>query len=99
MLCYLLFLIDSFLFLDFLFFVCSMKKCRPLTFWTEEQKEKFIAKEDFSYTVWRAANAIMDVRLEDMKLEIQARLENGEALDDIKFLGPGCYMPEDETKQ
>ena len=76
-----------------------MKKCRLLTFWTEEQKEKFIVKEDFSYTVWRAANAIMDVRLEDMKLEIQARLENGEAIDDIKFLGPGCYLPEDETKQ
>ena len=75
-----------------------MKKCRPLTFWTEEQKQKFIAKEDFSYTVWRAANAIMDVRMEDMRLDIKSRLDNGETLEEMKFVGPDCYG-NDESKQ
>ncbi len=70
------------------------KKCRPLNFWTEEQKEKFIGNEGFSYTVWRAANAIMDVRMEDMNLQIKARLDAGEKLKDMKFVAPGCYREE-----
>jgi len=70
-----------------------MKPCRPLAFWTEEQKQRFIDKEDFSYTVWRAANAIMDVRLENMRLQIKGRLDAGEKLEDMPYVGPGCYVP------
>ncbi len=69
-----------------------MKPCRPLTFWTEEQKQRFIDNEDFSYTVWRAANAIMDVRMENMRLQIKGRLGAGEKLDDMPYVGPGCYL-------
>jgi len=69
-----------------------MKPCRPLSFWTEEQKKKFIDKEDFSYTVWRAANAIMDVRTENMRLQIKSHLDAGEKLEDMKFVGNGCYV-------
>ena len=69
-----------------------MKPCRPLSFWTEEQKKKFIDKEDFSYTVWRAANAIMDVRTENMRLQIKSRLDAGEKLEDMKYVGNGCYV-------
>lgn len=69
-----------------------MKPCRPLAFWTEEQKKKFIDKEDFSYTVWRAANAILDVRMQDMRLQIKARLDAGEKLEDMPYVGPGCYV-------
>ena len=73
-----------------------MKKCRPLAFWKEEQKQKFIDNEDFSYTVWRAANAIIDVRMQDMQLQIKARLDAGEKLEDMPFVAAGCYV-EDET--
>jgi len=69
-----------------------MKPCRPLDFWTEEQKKKFIDNEDFSYTVWRAANAIMDVRTENMRLQIKSRLDAGEKLEDMKYVGKGCYV-------
>jgi len=68
-----------------------VKPCRPLTFWEERQKQKHIENEDFDYTVWRAANAIMDVRIADMKLAIKARIEAGEKLEDMKYVGPGCY--------
>jgi len=47
--------------------------------------------ETFDYTIWRAANAILDVRSEDMRLEIKARLDTGEKFDEIPYLGPGCY--------
>ena len=69
-----------------------------MTFWTEEQKERFIGNEGFSYTVWRAANAIMNVRVEDMNLQIKARLDAGGKLEDMKFVAPGCYRGE-ETKE
>jgi hypothetical protein len=48
--------------------------------------------EKFDYTIWRAANAILDVRLEAMKLEIKSRLDQGEELNSIRYLGPGCYV-------
>ena len=48
--------------------------------------------ETFDYTIWRAANAILDLRLEAMKLEIKSRLDQGEELNSIRYLGPGCYV-------
>jgi hypothetical protein len=71
-----------------------MKPCRPLSFWTEEQKQRHIDNEIFDYTVWRAANAILDVRMEDMRLHIKARIDAGEKLEDMKYVGPGCYVEE-----
>jgi len=67
------------------------KPCRPLTFWKEDQKKTHIQNEDFDYHIWRAANAILDVRMEDMRLEIKARIAAGEKLKDIPYLGPECY--------
>jgi len=74
------------------------KPCRPLTFWEEKQKEFHIKNEQFDYTVWSAANAILDVRMEDMRLEIKARLDAGEKLEEIPFLGDGCYPNELQPK-
>jgi len=71
-----------------------VKKCRPLAFWEEKHKKFHEDNEQFDYTVWRAANAIMDVRMEDMRLEIKDRLNAGEKLEDIPYLGPGCYAEE-----
>mmetsp|Transcript_8512 Transcript_8512/g.20992 ORF Transcript_8512/g.20992 Transcript_8512/m.20992 type:complete len:505 (-) Transcript_8512:2143-3657(-) len=71
------------------------KKCRPLDFWEERQKRRVEEENQFDYTVWRAANAVMDVRVAAMQLEIKARLGAGETLDQIPFLGEGCY--DDDT--
>jgi len=68
------------------------KKCRPLAFWEDKHKKHLEDNEHFDYTVWRAANAILDVRMEDMRLEIKDRLDAGEKLKDIPYLGPGCYV-------
>uniref|UniRef100_A0A7S4AB24 Sulfotransferase domain-containing protein n=1 Tax=Pseudo-nitzschia australis TaxID=44445 RepID=A0A7S4AB24_9STRA len=67
------------------------KTCRPLDFWEERQKRSFIETGTFDYTVWRAANAVMDVRMAAFRMEIKARLDAGETLDQIPFLGPACY--------
>eukprot|EP00536_Pseudo-nitzschia_multiseries_P000706 jgi/Psemu1/300275/fgenesh1_kg.9_\ len=67
------------------------KHCRPLDFWNERQKQDLEERNPFDYTVWRAANAVMDVRLAAMRLEIKARLDAGETLDQIPFLKAGCY--------
>ena len=69
-----------------------MKPCRPLAFWPEKNKQQHIDNEDFDYTVWRAANAILDVRILDMRLAIKARLDAGEELKEMNYVGPGCYI-------
>jgi len=70
------------------------KTCRPINVWTEEQKATHIKNEDYDYTVWKAANAIMDIRMEDMRLEIKARIQAGEKLEEIPYVGHGCYERE-----
>eukprot|EP00588_Corethron_pennatum_P010517 CAMPEP_0194270546 /NCGR_PEP_ID=MMETSP0169-20130528/4511_1 /TAXON_ID=218684 /ORGANISM="Corethron pennatum, Strain L29A3" /LENGTH=534 /DNA_ID=CAMNT_0039012633 /DNA_START=219 /DNA_END=1823 /DNA_ORIENTATION=- len=68
------------------------KPCRPLNFWEDKHKKILVERESFDYTVWRAANAILDVRMDDMKLEIRSRLDAGEKLEKIPYLAPGCYV-------
>jgi len=75
----------------FLSLLIRYKKCRPLTFWEDKHKKYHEDNEHFDYTVWRAANAILDVRMEDMRLEIKDRLDAGEKPKDIPYLGSGCY--------
>ena len=49
------------------------------------------AREPADYAVWRAANAIMDVRLLRMKMEIQARLDAGETEESMPYVERGCF--------
>ena len=74
---------------------CRYKACRPLTLWEDRHKRWVEENETFDYTVWRAANAILDVRSEDMRLEIKGRLDAGEKIEEIPYLGPGCYADAD----
>jgi len=71
------------------------KKCRPLNFWEDKHKRYIEENEVFDYTVWRAANAVMDVRMEDLRLDVKARIDAGERLEDIPYLGEGCYSEEE----
>ncbi|KAL7543845.1 hypothetical protein ACHAWF_007460 [Thalassiosira exigua] len=57
--------------------------CRPTSWWTEEDRATVKEREPADYAVWRAANAIMDVRLAKMKMEIRALLDAGETRDSL----------------
>ena len=48
-----------------------------------------IQREPADYAVWRAANAIMDVRVEKMKLEIQELLRAGKTRDSLYYVDWG----------
>jgi hypothetical protein len=48
-----------------------------------------IHREPADYAVWRAANAIMDVRIEKMKLEIQELLRAGETRESLYYVDWG----------
>ena len=67
------------------------KRCRPTSFWEERHFQWVREHEQYDYAVWRASNAILDVRVQLMKLDIQARIDSGESLDSIRFLAPGCF--------
>jgi len=67
------------------------KECRPTNFWEERHFQWVREHEKFDYAIWRAGNAVLDVRLEAMRLEIQARRDAGESLDSIRYLAPGCF--------
>ena len=69
----------------------NFKEYRPTDFWEERHFQWVRKHEKFDYAIWRAANAVLDVRLEAMRLEIQARKDAGESLDSIRYLAPGCF--------
>lgn len=71
------------------------KECRPTDFWEERHFQWVREHEKFDYAIWRAGNAVLDVRLEAMRLEIQARRGAGESLDSIRYLAPGCFSESD----
>ena len=71
------------------------KECRPTDFWEERHFQWVREHEKFDYAIWRAGNAVLDVRLEAMRLEIQARRDAGESLDSIRYLAPGCFSESD----
>lgn len=51
-------------------------KCSPTGWWTEEHREIVKKLEPADYTVWRTANAILDVRVLKMQEDIRQKLEN-----------------------
>lgn len=63
-----------------------IQECRPTSWWTEENKNVVIEREPADYAVWRAANAIMDVRVKKMELEIQSLLRAGVTKDSLYYV-------------
>ena len=43
-------------------------------------------REPADYAVWRAANAILDVRMEKMKMEIQSLLDAGATKESLYYV-------------
>jgi hypothetical protein len=64
--------------------------CRPISLWTEEDKQFVREKEWLDYTVYRAANAILDTRLEKMRREIQAAIDRKDTIA-LEYVGPSCF--------
>lgn len=56
-------------------------ECSPTSWWTKEQREEVKRREPADYAVWRAANAILDVRVIMMKKDIKKRLQNRWSLE------------------
>ena len=63
-----------------------VQECRPNSWWTDENREVVKAREPADYAVWRAANAIMDVRIEKMKMEIRSLLRAGETRESLYYV-------------
>jgi len=72
--------------------------CPTTSWWTEKHREEVRRLEPYDYAVWRAANAIMDVRMIKMRYEVRRKMEDGggltreerdqyEALEDAGCLG------------
>ena len=56
--------------------------CPPTSWWTEEHREEVRRLEPYDYAVWRAANAILDVRVIKMRYEVRRKMEDGGGLRD-----------------
>jgi len=63
-----------------------IQDCRPTSWWTEEDRKVVKDREPADYAVWRAANAILDVRMEKMKMEIQSLLSSGETRESLYWV-------------
>ena len=63
-----------------------IQDCRPNSWWTEEDRAIVKEREPADYAVWRAANAILDVRMTKMKMEIQSLLEAGETKESLYYV-------------
>ncbi|KAL7490258.1 hypothetical protein ACHAW6_016003 [Cyclotella cf. meneghiniana] len=63
-----------------------VQDCRPTSWWTEEDKAIVKEREPVDYAVWRAANAIMDVRMEKLKMEVKAKLQAGETKESLFYV-------------
>ena len=71
--------------------------CPPTSWWTEEDREEVRRLEPYDYAVWRAANAILDVRITMMREEVRRKMtedtttseerERYAALEDAGCLG------------
>lgn len=66
--------------------------CRPSSWWTQEERDIVKDREPLDSAVFRAANAIMDVRLAKMHNEIKKRLKSGATLKSMPYVGPGCFV-------
>ena len=63
-----------------------IQDCRPTAWWTAEDREEVKRREPADYAVWRAANAILDVRMIKMKNEIQLLLDGGETKESLFYV-------------
>ena len=63
-----------------------IQDCRPTSWWTAEDREEVKRREPADYAVWRAANAILDVRMEKMKMEIQSLLDAGATKESLYYV-------------
>ena len=71
--------------------------CPPTSWWTEEHREEVRRLDPYDYAVWRAANAILDVRTIVMREEVRRKMaentttreerERYAALDEAGCLG------------
>lgn len=50
--------------------------CSPTSWWTQKHRDEIKRREPGDYAVWRAANAILDVRIESMQRDIREKLRN-----------------------
>ena len=66
--------------------VHRVQECRPNSWWTVENREVVKEREPADYAVWRAANAIMDVRMEKMKMEIRSLLRAGATRESLYYV-------------
>jgi hypothetical protein len=60
-----------------------VQSCRPTAWWSDMDKATVKEREPADYALWRAANAIMDVRIMKMQMEIQAKLDDGESKESM----------------
>lgn len=67
------------------------KPCRPKALWQDHHAQKVKEREPYDYTIWKVANAIMDVRILLMQRDVERRMANGETLESISYLAPRCY--------
>ncbi|KAL7512048.1 hypothetical protein ACHAXN_009496 [Cyclotella atomus] len=63
-----------------------VQDCRPTSWWTEQDKAIVKEREPADYALWRAANAIMDVRMEKLKMEVKAKLNAGETKESLLYV-------------
>lgn len=70
--------------------------CSPTSWWTEADRDKVKEMEPADYTVWRTANAILDIRVLKMKEDIKAKLNHEDNLTQKEidlnraFVDAGC---------
>jgi len=69
-----------------------VKQCRPIDLWEPRQVQAVTALERYDDAIWRAANALLDVRITFMRYDVKRRLQQGELLSSMKNLPPGCYV-------
>jgi hypothetical protein len=63
-----------------------IQSCRPTSWWTEDDKAIVREREPADFALWRAANAIMDVRMEKIKMEVKAKLDAGETKESLFYV-------------
>ena len=63
-----------------------IQDCRPNSWWTAQDRDEVKKREPADYAVWRAANAILDVRMEKMKMEVQRLLDGNETRESLFYV-------------
>ena len=70
-----------------------MQTCRPINFWSPSNRNKFYTKEPMMLAVHKAANAVLDLQLAKMHLEVTQLLQQPEnAGTNLTYVGEGCLQ-------